>query len=643
MRGGRQSLSAFVVARLLASRKKSYVSLVSSISVWGLAVGVAALVSIFAVTTGFEEVFRDKILGVYPHMVVLGKGGDLPEWQAAVDRLAGLPRLRSVSPATYDEMMASHRGRRAGCIVKGMAAAAADVAKQVAPFLSAGSMAELAREPEFRLEGGVLAVPRLPGGSGYTVIVTPEEVEWEASFEEEGEVPKVRFRSALADAAEIVVEGVLTETSLAVGAGAASRWVEVGEGGTPVAINGSAHAINVDTGNHVIIVGSDQDGAYRLLACRAKAPGAGESPAGVCVANLSAVPVEVRAAERSVLVEAGQTGTVEVTGVELPRVLLGSELARNIEAQVGDEVRLVSPLTSIPGVTAGREKRKLISGTFVVAGLVHLGFYEYDSKLAVVDFAAARRLLHQGDCARWVEVRVDDLFAMPEHEVEVGRRLAGFSLLDVQEAFPRLVEKYEAAASDLSAPEGAAGVVRNVSAALSAVKYSNARGEMEMGYQDDYKVITWEEMNRPWFQSMKRQKLVLSLFFLIIIVVAAFNIVSSQAMIVNEKSGDIAILRAMGATARQVRRVFTLQGMAIGVAGTAAGLGMALLVCLFLSEVGFPLDPKVYFVSQLPVRLSAWDLVAASALSLATTYAAVVVAARRAERKSPAEGLRELE
>jgi len=303
----------------------------------------------------------------------------------------------------------------------------------------------------------------------------------------------------------------------------------------------------------------------------------------------------------------------------------------------------VSPLFSIPGISTGRREGRTIADTFVVRGTLALGFYEYDSKLAVVDFNAARRFLHQGDLARWVEVRVDDLFASETLRVDIGRYLSRFSLLDVQERFPALVEKYARSVASLEEPRGPGVLFANVSGVLSDVKFANLSGEMAFGLKQDHRVITWEEMNRPLFSSMKRQRIVLTLFFLIIIVVAAFNVVSSQMMIVREKSSDIAILKAMGATSRQIGRVFLLQGLGMGLLGTLAGLGLAAGLCVLLDQVGFPLDPMVYFVSKLPIKLRLADALLACAMSLVAIYVAVSVAARRAAERDPVEGLRELE
>ena len=138
----------FVAKRLLLSRKRSYVSLVSSVSMWGLALGVASLVVVLSVTTGFEIAFRDKLLGVYPHMVVIGRGGDLPGYRSVVENLKGTEGILSVQPATYDEMMASHKGRQSGAMVKGVVVDSDESKRTLGHFMIDGELDTLNREPK---------------------------------------------------------------------------------------------------------------------------------------------------------------------------------------------------------------------------------------------------------------------------------------------------------------------------------------------------------------------------------------------------------------------------------------------------------------------------------------------------------------
>ncbi len=638
---GSAKLEWFVARRLLGGHKRSYVALVSSVSMWGLAVGVASLIVIFSVTSGFEEVFREKILGVYPHLVVIGKGGDLPDWRHVRTSLQDAEHLTSVAAATYDEMMASRKGRRGGCIVKGVESDQPAIADTIAPFLVEGDLAGLHVEPSFELVDDRLVVPELPGGSSYVLVVPrtgPLLVE--QNIAEEETFARVRILAAADSPLSVTFQGLLSDFDFTLAPGSVTSFIDLPDEVGTLLLEMEPFAIKQATGNVTAII--DAAPEPRLLLCQSPSPASSAAPAVICVANLRAEPILLQTPDETTTLGARTVSPHEVVHTTHPGVLLGGELAARIEAEVGDEVRLVSPLYAVPGMGHSRRSERTIADSFTVVGLLSLGFYEYDSKLAIIDFGAAQRFFHQGDTARWVEVRVDDLFASEAQGTQLGRYLADFTLLDIQDQFPALEEKFTAAV-ELPVPTGPVQWFRNAESVLRSVKFSNLSGEMALGYRDDYRIITWQEMNKPLFTSMKRQRIVLSLFFLIIIVVAAFNIVSSQIMIVREKQGDIAILKAMGASGRQIQRIFLLQGMRVGVLGTGLGLLLAFVICGLLLFVGFPLDPQVYFVSKLPVHLRATDVMIASGLSLVAIYVAVLVAARTAAAKSPVEGLRELE
>jgi ABC-type lipoprotein release transport system permease subunit len=635
-------LEWFVARRLLGARKQSYVALVSSVSTWGLALGVASLIVIFSVTSGFEEVFREKILGVYPHLVVIGKGGDLPDWQHVQATLAGADHLTSAAPATYDEMMASHLGRRGGCIVKGIMSATPTIAATITPFLVDGSLDGLSVEPRFALVDHRIVIPPLPGGSSYLLVVPSQgPLMVEQDLAEEEQFPRIRILSAATLPTDLVFAGLLSDLDFTMAPGGLTNYLDLPDGKGELQLLDETFPFVLEEGNATLVM--DAEPAPRLLVVPAPPPGPSTSPGRVSVANLGDTPITLVAAQGELTVAPGTQETLTVTATRRAGVLLGQELASRIEARIGDEIRLVSPLYAVPGMGHTRRSGRTIADSFTVTGILSLGFYEYDSKLAVIDFGAAQRFLHQGDSARWVEIRVDDLFASTARATELGRFLSGFSLLDIQENVPSLFAKYASAARGLPAPESPMGYLGNVEALLRSVKFSNLDGEMTLGYRDDYRIITWQEMNKPLFTSMKRQRIVLSLFFLIIIVVAAFNIVSSQIMIVREKQGDIAILKAMGASGRQIQRIFLIQGMTVGILGTLAGLLVALVIAGLLHFVGFPLDPQVYFVSKLPIHLRLTDVVMACGISLVAIYVAVLFAARAAANKAPVEGLRELE
>ena len=116
-------------------------------------------------------------------------------------------------------------------------------------------------------------------------------------------------------------------------------------------------------------------------------------------------------------------------------------------------------------------------------------------------------------------------------------------------------------------------------------------------------LVDWKELNGNLFRALLIQKVFIALILVIIVVVAAFNIVSSLTMIVLSKVREVAILKSMGASSSMVARIFLIGGTTVGLIGTGLGIGYGLLVCLLARLYGYPLDPKVYLIGELPVQI----------------------------------------
>lgn len=166
---------------------------------------------------------------------------------------------------------------------------------------------------------------------------------------------------------------------------------------------------------------------------------------------------------------------------------------------------------------------------------------------------------------------------------------------------------------------------------------------------DDYRVKDWSQTQGSLFQAVKMEKMVVAALLMIIIAVAAFNIVSSLVLMVADKRSDIAVLRTLGLSARQVMAIFVVQGSAVGVVGTLVGAILGCLVALCLTPImnlvekifGFQVfDPDVYFISQLPSVLMWQDVLVICAVALLLSFLATLYPAYRAAQIEPAEALR---
>ena len=156
-----------------------------------------------------------------------------------------------------------------------------------------------------------------------------------------------------------------------------------------------------------------------------------------------------------------------------------------------------------------------------------------------------------------------------------------------------------------------------------------------------YHTMDWEELNHGLFTALRIQQILMSLVLALIIVVAAFTVIATLIMVVLDKKREIAALKAMGATDGALLRSFLYQGGIIGVIGTAVGLSLGYLVCKSLLVYSFPLDPKVYFISKLPVQVRTPEFILVGVFAILVCLVATVWPALYAARLRPAEAFRE--
>jgi lipoprotein-releasing system permease protein len=166
-----------------------------------------------------------------------------------------------------------------------------------------------------------------------------------------------------------------------------------------------------------------------------------------------------------------------------------------------------------------------------------------------------------------------------------------------------------------------------------------AKLQDKLGYP--YRVQDWEEQNAQLFQALKLEKLGMRFILLLIMLVAAFNVVSTLTMVVKDKTREIGILKAMGMRGAVVRRVFLLQGIVIGAAGTLLGAALGIAGGLLIDRAKLiALDPQVYFIDHLPVRITPFDVSWIILASVAIAVVATVYPAIQAARLYPLEAIR---
>ncbi len=271
---------------------------------------------------------------------------------------------------------------------------------------------------------------------------------------------------------------------------------------------------------------------------------------------------------------------------ELPGIIIGKELSKSLGVSLFETMHVLSPMgVSTPMGMVPRMKK------FLVVGIFDSGFYEYDSSLAFLSLKDCQNFLRMDDdLVTGIEIKVADIYK--------------------------------------------AGVIaREI--------------ERKLGYP--YWARNWTQMNKNLFSALKLEKRVMFIILSLIVLVAAFNIITTLIMVVMEKNRDIAILKSMGATAKSIMKIFMFQGLIIGVAGTILGCIGGLFVALNLEKIsvfveeifGFKILPgDVYYLTELPSQVNYGDVLIIVAGTMLICFLSTIYPSLRASRLDPSEALR---
>jgi lipoprotein-releasing system permease protein len=260
-----------------------------------------------------------------------------------------------------------------------------------------------------------------------------------------------------------------------------------------------------------------------------------------------------------------------------PGIILGARLAEDIGMLLDSVVTVISPQGEMTPFGSRPNIRR-----FRVVGIFESGFYEIDDNWAFTSLEAAQEALSLSDVINQIEVKLDDIYLAPQVGAEI---------------------------------EKAAG--------------------------REYQTTNWMERNRQLLSALRMERTVTVITIGLIELVAALNIFITLVMMVMEKYKDIAILMSMGARREQVRRIFMLQGVLIGIVGSAIGLAVGYTLCYFAEKYRWVrLDEAVYSLSYVPFDPRAFDAVWIAAAAIGVSFLATIYPARNATRIAPAEVLR---
>jgi lipoprotein-releasing system permease protein len=262
----------------------------------------------------------------------------------------------------------------------------------------------------------------------------------------------------------------------------------------------------------------------------------------------------------------------------IPGIVLGKVLARNLGVTEGKSIYLITPRGMLSPIGHVPAMKQ-----FKVTGFFESGMYDFDSSFAYIHLKDAQKILRMGDSVSGIEVRVNEIY---------------------------------------KAREIADGIIEQI--------------------RFPYWARDWIQMNQNLFRALKMERFVMFIILTLIILVAAFNIASTLIMMVMGKTRDIAILKAMGATDKSIRKIFVFNGMVIGLIGTVLGVGLGLLLCVGLQHYDiYELTGDIYyFTTTLPVKLEVINVIAIITAALAICFLATLYPARQAAKLDPVDALR---
>jgi lipoprotein-releasing system permease protein len=272
-----------------------------------------------------------------------------------------------------------------------------------------------------------------------------------------------------------------------------------------------------------------------------------------------------------------ERGSIPTPGSKREGILLGNEIAASIGAGIGDAVTVVTSSSRLSPLGPIPKRKR-----FMVTGIFSTGLYEFDSSTALVWLQSAQKFLGLGQGISYIQVRINNIFDAPK-------------------------------------------IASKIKQIIPPLAY----------------VTTWMELNKSLFSALKLEKNIMFLTIALIVFVAALNIIATLILMVMEKTRDIGILIAMGATSQSVKKIFFLQGAMIGIVGTAAGVILGLLWCLLANTfelIKVPVD--IYQISFVPFHIKLFDLILIVGVALVISFLSTFFPSHRASKVDPVTALK---
>ena len=593
---------------LMAKRDRNMLSVITLISVGGVAVGVMALIVVLSVMGGFEADFREKITGSKAHVVISAKDGYIENYEEIRAIALKTDRVEGANGYVEAEVMLNSPTNLQAAILRGIDYREIVTTTKLGDYIEEGKLEYLEDPdalPSISMVGSVV--------QRGTLSIQSDTEDGGLTDEKVDRLEQAGARAAIAFAGDKhgawIAKGS-QEIELPAGVETAPETV-VGDANSPqnaehnaddLTKNGDIYDLPdvdpiapmprrrsaADVGNNA----TDGDLSPELLAAigedrwvDSESSPTVRQPAAIGDAQAGATQYD-REPNAVLLPQNKRTRTMKampgLDGSDSSRrvgaIILGRELKNNLTLYLGGELNIMSPSGDI-GPAGNLPK----SRPFKVVGSYYSGMFEYDAKMAYISLADAQAFLGIGNAVTGIDVKCSRL--------EDSKR--------VRDA---LREKLK--------------------------DYSNVQ------------VDDWLTLNSSLFGAIMLEKVAMFVILTSIILVASFNILCLLIMMVIEKAREIAIFKAMGARDSSIVRMFVVQGAIIGGLGTAIGLILGLGLCVIIAQLGIKMPGNVHYITQIPVMVNAVEVIVICAASIAISLLATVLPSRMAVKLDPVSGLR---
>ena len=593
---------------LMAKRDRNMLSVITLISVGGVAVGVMALIVVLSVMGGFEADFREKITGSKAHVVISAKDGYIENYEEIRAIALKTDRVEGANGYVEAEVMLNSPTNLQAAILRGIDYREIVTTTKLGDYIEEGKLEYLEDPdalPSISMVGSVV--------QRGTLSIQSDTEDGGLTDEKVDRLEQAGARAAIAFAGDKhgawIAKGS-QEIELPAGVETAPETV-VGDANSPqnaehnaddLTKNGDIYDLPdvdpiapmprrrsaADVGNNA----TDGDLSPELLAAigedrwvDSESSPTVRQPAAMGDAQAGATQYD-REPNAVLLPQNKRTRTMKampgLDGSDSSRrvgaIILGRELKNNLTMYLGGELNIMSPSGDI-GPAGNLPK----SRPFKVVGSYYSGMFEYDAKMAYISLADAQAFLGIGNAVTGIDVKCSRL--------EDSKR--------VRDALREKLKDYP-----------------------------------------NVQVDDWLTLNSSLFGAIMLEKVAMFVILTSIILVASFNILCLLIMMVIEKAREIAIFKAMGARDSSIVRMFVVQGAIIGGLGTAIGLILGLGLCVIIAQLGIKMPGNVHYITQIPVMVNAVEVIVICAASIAISLLATVLPSRMAVKLDPVSGLR---